>query len=279
MLERLHAIATVACKFAAAMLLIILAVLAWRAVAFVDTATKTVASLPRLIDARAASIQHSLTAQISRVVDGDPESGVSEDMMSLRHLLTSEVDTQIGALRNTATGQIDALRKDLIEGHKSVVGLLNARVGDTLARVDTALGTVESLRGDLRPTLQNMASVTKNVNDIAAHVDSALPQFTDCAYLDENGIPIGGNPDCLFNRFQGTSKAIEQMARDGSKMANDIQKAVPKIADSVVSVGESGKSVAANVAREVDEATRPKRWYQKILGPAYTIGRLVAAFM
>lgn len=279
MLERLRSIAVVICQFAAAMLLIIVAALAWRTVAFVDTATKTVAKVPGIIDARAASIQHSLAAQISRVVDGDPESGVSEDMMSLRHLLTSEVDTQIGALRTDATGQLNTLRKDLLEGDASVAGLLNSRVGDALTRVDKALGTVESLRVDLQPTLANVKDITGHVNDIAAHVDDALPQFTDCAYLDANGDPVGGNPDCLFNRFQGTSKAIEQMARDGSKMATDIQKAVPSIAESVVSVGESGKSVAANLAREVDIATKPKRWYEKILGPAYTVGRLVAAFM
>ena len=47
----------------------------------------------------------------------------------------------------------------------------------------------------------------------------------------------------------------------------------------MVDISGSVDGVAADVRREADEITKPKRWYQKILGPVYTAARLVAMFM
>ena len=44
-------------------------------------------------------------------------------------------------------------------------------------------------------------------------------------------------------------------------------------------ISKSADGVAADVKREADALTRPKHWYEKILGPVYTVGRLVAAFL
>jgi hypothetical protein len=47
----------------------------------------------------------------------------------------------------------------------------------------------------------------------------------------------------------------------------------------VEGISKSAYGVDADVKREADALTRPKHWYEKILGPVYTVGRLVAAFL
>lgn len=42
------------------------------------------------------------------------------------------------------------------------------RLGDTLARVDTALDTIEALRQDLQPTLANAQAITDHANEASA---------------------------------------------------------------------------------------------------------------
>ena len=42
--------------------------------------------------------------------------------------------------------------------------------------------------------------------------------------------------------------------------------------------GKSADAIAADVKREADSITKPKHWYEKILGPVYTVGKLVATF-
>ena len=65
-----------------------------------------------------------------------------------------------------------------------------------------------------------------------------------------------------------------------------VRDAAPAVAASVVSVsksvdgiGKSADGIAADVKREADSITAPKKWYAKLLGPVYTVGRLVAAFL
>jgi hypothetical protein len=42
--------------------------------------------------------------------------------------------------------------------------------------------------------------------------------------------------------------------------------------------GKSADAIAADVKREADSITKPKHWYEKILGPVYTVEKLVATF-
>jgi len=169
--------------------------------------------------------------------------------------ISGQTDRQLNALRvqvlRETSAQITATRDQLFES-------VNGRVGDTLQRVDRALADVESLQKGLAPTIANAAAISTHVNSIASHVDDALPQFTDCAYLDEAGEPIGGNPDCVFNRFQGTSKAIERMAIAGAAAA-------PQVATSVQHIADSADGIAADAKKEADLILAPKTFKQQLL--------------
>ena len=63
------------------------------------------------------------------------------------------------------------------------------------------------------------------------------------------------------------------------QMSDAIEKATPQLTQSVVTISKSADGIAADVKREADVVTAPKKWYEKILGPVYTVGRLVAAFL
>lgn len=192
---------------------------------------------------------------------------VSTELQAARTELTGQIEDARKDVLLRSERQVAALRTDLMAKVSEVSGLADRRIGDTLARVDTALGTADALRADLQPALTNAASITGHVNSITAHVDDALPQFTDCAYLDADGTPVGGNPDCAFNRFQGMSKAFETASLDVSTMTRDFRGAIPGVladvkraADGSARASESTAQVMANFAR----ATKPLPTWARI---------------
>src|SRR5580692_11227041 len=117
-----------------------------------------------------------------------------------------DLTTQIAAARRDLLArterEADALRKDVIAEASEVRITADRRLGDTLSRVD-------SVRQDLKPSLDHTAAITAQVND-------ALPLYLDCDH----------NPDCAFNRFQGTSKAIERASANFGQMSQDVRGAL-----------------------------------------------------
>jgi hypothetical protein len=83
----------------------------------------------------------------------------------------------------------------------------------------------------------------------------------------------------LHPQMLGLVAASKVTAGETAQTMRTVRDAAPKIVASVADVGNSADGIAADVQREADEATKPKRWWQKILGPIYTVGRLVAAFL
>ena len=162
-------------------------------------------------------------------------------------------------MRNDLSGQVEGARKDLLARTEREVANLGAgilgemaeirtaadlRFGESLVRVDTALGKVEELRADVRPMVLHAAG-------LAAQVDNAAPLFLDCEY----------NPDCLFNRYVGASKGIERAAFNFGQMSTDIRNAVPGAITTWQRIGTNVDGITANINR----LTKP-RWYDRLLG-------------
>jgi hypothetical protein len=147
-----------------------------------------------------------------------------------------DLTAQVAAARQDVLArserQVAALRTDVIGQVATIGRTADRRIGDTLDRADAALGKVEELRGDLKPTLDHAGSV-------AAQVDDAAPLFLDCEF----------NPDCLFNRYVGAAKGIENAAQNVGRTSADISGAVPGI---LATWGQIG----ANVARATDESAQ-----------------------
>ena len=199
---------------------------------FIRAATAVVAAVPGQI----SETRSALTAEVA---------ATRQDLMG-----------QVAAARKDATGQLTALQANVFSQVTDTRAMLDRRVGDSLARVDTALGTVDQMRADLQPVLTNTAALTGHVNSISAHVDDALPQFTDCAVLDAGGTPIGGNPDCLFNRFQGMSKAFEKASVDVSGMTHDFRGALPSMLLTSQKVGDNSDRATAKTVEAAEQSRR-----------------------
>jgi hypothetical protein len=128
------------------------------------------------------------------------------------------------------------------------------RLGDTLSRVDTALTTVDSLRLDLKPSLDHTAAIT-------AQVDDALPLYLDCDH----------NPDCTFNRFVGVSKGVERASVNLGQMSQDVRGALPPMLKTWSQIGidasattENVDGITADVHTMTTIAAKPKTFWGKV---------------
>jgi hypothetical protein len=179
----------------------------------VRTAAKTIATVPAEIDQTRGELLAEVTAARKDI------------------LLRSE-------------RQVSALRKDLMAETGRIRQTADRRIGDTLARADAALASVDGLRADLKPTLDHSAAITAQVND-------ALPLFLDCDH----------NADCAYNRYVGASKGIERAAMNIGQMTQDVRGALPKMLLTWDKIAFDVSGTAGNVNR----LTKP-HWYDRLLG-------------
>lgn len=221
---------------------------------FVLTLAICIVALTGCLCAALLSLQSTLAylprfaVETRGVLFSELRSAKAESVAQLSRVVT-KVDQQANQTRTAAVEQLNELRADLLEGDASMVARLDSKT-------DKALQVATDLQAQLKPSLDNLAIATGNAaalaqhaGSIAAHVDDALPQFTDCTYLDEDGVPSSANPDCLFNRYQGISKAAEKMFQAGAEAA-------PKI-------GKSAEGIAENIKKESDILTAPRTPLQK----------------
>jgi ABC-type transporter Mla subunit MlaD len=138
--------------------------------------------------------------------------------------------------------RIESIQKDT----KEEVGKLSAQTADVV-------GVVKQLQADLKPTIDNVNQSSKHLASVAGMVDDALPQFTQCYYVDEVGDIVGGNPDCLFNRFQGVTKAAEKTMQDVQAMTGEIKKAVPPALHTVQRIGENSDKATLKTAEAMEQ--------------------------
>jgi ABC-type transporter Mla subunit MlaD len=171
-------------------------------------------------------------------------TAVLAEAQAARGDLTGQVEAARKDLLARTERQMAALRKDAMSEVAQIRSTADRSVGDTLARVDTALDKFEELRGDLKPALVHAASIAKQVDD-------AAPLFLDCEY----------NPDCVFNRYVGASKGIERAAMNFGQMSSDVRAALPTAITTWQGIGTNMNGITANINR----LTKP-RWYDRLLG-------------
>src|ERR1035441_6795216 len=103
------------------------------AIVLVRTATGTMAAIPGQMDATRAALAGEIAAARHDVIRQVADS---------RHDLLAGTERQAAALRQDLLGEAGRFRQDA-----------DRRVGDTLARADTALSTAQDLRQDLKPVI------------------------------------------------------------------------------------------------------------------------------
>lgn len=165
--------------------------------------------------------------------------------------LQQDLGLQADDTRALLKQEIDAIRAD-------VNGKILKTIDDRLASIQSdANNQLSAFNGNLTEQTallnKNIAETLAPVKSSANQVSTALPLFTDCEY----------NPDCAFNRFQGVSKAIEQMAQAGAKAAPSIVDSADKIATSSVSTSDSIAATGIEVKKAARRFNQPQtKWQQ-----------------
>jgi len=199
------------------------------------------------VAAQAILLLHAATGA-ARALPG----AVSAEVQTTR----TAVLAQVAAARGDLTGQIESARKDLLVRTERQVADLRTdvmgeaaqirttadrRVGDTLGRVDTALGKVEELRGDLKPVLANAATFTQHADALAGDVKDSL----DDPYFD----------------VKGSVASATVAATSVSQMSLDVRNALPQAITTWQGIGTNVGGITANI----NQLTKP-RWYDRLLG-------------
>jgi len=173
---------------------------------------------------------------------------------------------QLAAAREQAAAQLARTGADAVYQVAAARIVADKRIGDSLARVDTALAQTGPVMAQASATLEAAQPVLDNLSAAAAGAAGLEAQST--RILTGAEAAWSDNEYELYNLLSSSEVMVAGMGQT----ADIIARVTPEIAKSTA-------TTAAAVAREADVLTKPKHWYEKILGPVYTIGRLVACFL
>jgi len=199
--------------------------LAVQATLLLHEATQAARALPLAVSGELRATRDGVLAQVAAT-----RTDLSAQLKVARWDLLDRTEREVAALRTDVMGEVGQIRSTA-----------DRRVGDTLARVDTALSTAEGLRSDLRP-VEDAAQST--LHDADRTVADLHPQLL------------------------GLVAASKVTAGETAQTMRDFRNAFPSFI-------AQGNSIAANVnvataqfsgvATNLNRLTKPK-WYDRLLG-------------
>jgi len=198
------------------------------------------------LTASAIRLERAATAAVdaAREEVRGTRAAVVEELRGARLGLESEIGAARRDVLARSEREVAALRSDLVGEAEAVRITADARMGDALGRADRALSIAAALDGQLQPVLAHSAGIT-------AQVENGLRLFLDCDH----------NPDCVFNRYQGTAKAMERAAGDISAMSLDFRRDWPEYLRTWNGIGKNVEETTASI----DKLTKP-HWYDRLIG-------------
>lgn len=211
-------------------LLCALIALAVSGVLLMGTATRVIDTLPALVHQEVADARDQAIAAVTG---------------ELRGARADAVD-QIAKTRAAAVGEIAQTRKAL------VIQVLDARLdldqkivaGLTLAHLHAT-----EFEDRVDDTNKILMAAARPIVSVGRQIDTAAPLFLDCDH----------NPDCLFNRYAGSSKGFEQAALA-------VGKAAPALTKSAADLVDHAERVVAIADGFVTRAATRPPWWQRLLG-------------
>jgi hypothetical protein len=153
----------------------------------------------------------------------------------------AKADAQFSTIQSESFRQITEFRS-----------MADRRLGDTLARADTALRTVEALRNDVKPAV-----------DGAVALESDAKDSWDDVYWDVKAL-VG---------------SATVAARGVAETSDAVGKAAPKLAESAVGIGKSTDAIAADVHTATSDFVKPKTFWQRLKAWMETAGKVGARFL
>lgn len=182
----------------------------------------------------------ALPAQVS--LQGDQ---IRREVLDIARDATKRADRQITALRTDTLARVDALSS-----------LLDKRTGEVVqmadARTSQALGTIDGIRTDLKPTLAGTAALVVDAKD-----------SWDDLYFDVKASVESGT--VTMHSVAVASEAVSSAA--------------PKLAASAVGIGSSVNGIAADVHTATTDFVAPKTFWQRLKTWLETAGKIGARFL
>lgn len=210
------------------------------------------------------------SAQLSRVLDGDPNSGTSLGRMPLRERLLYEVDNKFDRLDS----HVDTLYAKLSGDVRFLATKTDARLDSlqtaTFAQL-TALRTdgLKIANEQLTETNKHVGVLASAYADVPKTVGARLDPFTDCSK----------NKLCLQGQAADVLLALRTTSRDVSGMTFEVNKVMPSIASSVKSTANSGAGIAKDFHTMTTDFVKPRTKWQQFKSWLETGGKIIARFL
>jgi hypothetical protein len=128
-----------------------------------------------------------------------------------------------------AAGTLDQARADF----NSQLTNTNKAVRDAANGIVSATDANGNAAGEISSAFRSAAAP---IHDLGQQLADVGPLWLDCDH----------NPDCAFNRYQGTMKALEKASLQAPETA------------------EAWKGISVDVRRVTDRVTAKKKWWQKL---------------
>jgi hypothetical protein len=197
----------------------------------IRTTTAVVAAVPVEIQATRGALVSEIEVTRSALIG---------EVHSAREDLLGRTDRQVTALRGDVMGEVAEFRV-----------AADQRVGDALGRVDTALGTVNAIHDELKPTFENTAAITAQAKDASA---------------------ILFRRDALPAQLLGLTAAAKVTLGQTAETMRDIQRATPEIVKNIKATTEASTEASKNTAQVMAnfaKATKPLPvWARVVLAVA-----------
>lgn len=181
--------------------------------------------------------------------------------------LPAIADKRLAAIQDQTLELVNVHAKNLEGQLAGAVKITDARLASIEATADRQLGvasgaiaTVSQAAASALPAVtasvsHSLDGITLDVHQVTTPAASLVTQFNDTAPLF---LDCEYNPDCAFNRFQGTSKAFE-------KTMQAVAKAAPQTADSFTKIAGHAEKIAGSAEKGADAFTAPKPWWKHCL--------------
>ena len=207
-----------------------------QAVLLLHAATQATRALPVAVSVEIQATRAALLAEIAATrVD------LINQVEVARKDLLGKADAQLSTIQSESFRQITEFRS-----------MADRRLGDTLARADIALRTVEALRNDVKPAV-----------DGAVALESDAKDSWDDMYWDVKAL-VG---------------SATVAARGVAETSEAVGKAAPKLAESAVGIGKSTDAIAADVHTATSDFVKPKTFWQRMKAWLETAGKVGARFL
>lgn len=169
---------------------------------------------------------------------------IEKEMADTRLMLSAELE----GTRDFASQEIALARNDI----KGIADLADSRLAGIQRDLNTQLASAGANLNDRAVDLNRTLELTSApYRSIGQQFSDAAPLFLDCDH----------NADCLFNRWVGMGRGVEDISLSLGSIAKTAERSAPAFVGSVT-------GIADNTKRFTDKFVQPKPLYKYLIDAA-----------